>query len=119
MADILELTAVAMEKRGYTVTRHDTRVAHRDSGFIIEPVFFDSTTSTSSLRANTGTSISHPDLIPHGVFEYQRSFGASLDDAISQGIDQAACSRRTTTTAGHTPIAASTDKTGTSASGHS
>ena len=88
MTSVIELTALAMEKRGYSVTRHDTCVEHRDSGFIIEPVFFDSPPSTTLVRANTAITISHPGLIPGGVFEYQHAFGKTLDDAIREGIDQ-------------------------------
>lgn len=88
MADIFELTALAMEKRGYSVTRDDTCLEHRDSGFIIKPVFLDSASSESMVRANMAISISHPELIPRGVFEYQHSFGATLDEAIREGVDQ-------------------------------
>jgi Family of unknown function (DUF6348) len=88
MTSIMDLTALAMEKRGYSVTRHDTCLEHRDSGFIIKPVFFDSPPSTTLIRSNTAITISHPDLIPDGVFEYQHTFGATLDDAIREGIDQ-------------------------------
>jgi len=88
MTDIIELTALAMEKRGYPMTRHDTWLDHRNSGFIIKPVLLGSQPSTPLIASTTAITISHPDLIPRGVFEYQHAFGATLDDAISEGIDQ-------------------------------
>ena len=88
MTDVIELTALAMERRGYTVARHDTWIEHRDSGFALKPVLLKSLSSSNQIRSTTAITVSHQDLIPRGVFEYQHAFGVTLDDAIREGIDQ-------------------------------
>jgi hypothetical protein len=86
MTDIVELAAHAMEHQGYAVTRHAKWIEHRDSGFVIEPVLLKSRPSESGFQSMAGITVRHPQLVPAGVFEYQHTFGGTLDEAISDGI---------------------------------
>ena len=88
MLDLTELTAIVMKERGFPVERRGTALEHRDSGFIIAPVFLDSQPSTTLVRAKTAVTVSHPELIPGGVFEYQHAFATTLEGAIREGLDQ-------------------------------
>lgn len=40
------------------------------------------------LRTCTTVTIAHPDLIPQGLFEYQHSFGDSLEASLQYGLEQ-------------------------------
>jgi hypothetical protein len=86
--DVVELAARAMELRGYAVTRHDTWVEHRDSGFAVRPHLLESHPADTFVRSVVAVTTSHQRLAPEGVVEYQHAVGDTLSEAVSSGIDQ-------------------------------
>ena len=86
--DIVQLAADVMERRGYAVVRHDTRLAHRDSGLEIKPVLLESRPFNDLVRSSSMVATAHPRLVPSGVLEYQHTFGKTLSDAVRDGLDQ-------------------------------
>jgi len=86
--DVIELAARAMELRGYTVTRHDTWLEHRDSGILVRPHLLESHPSGTFVRSVVMVTTSHPRLAPDGIVEYQHAVGDTLGAAVSSGFDQ-------------------------------
>ena len=87
MTDIVELAALALERYGHRVTRHDAWLEHPESGFIMKPELGYSRPSGELVHSTSAITTSHPQLVPQGVFEYQHAFGGTLDKALSRGFD--------------------------------
>jgi len=86
--DVVQLAADVMAQRGYLVVRRDAWLEHPDSGFRLKPVLLESDRSNSLLRSACAVTISHPQLVPHGIFEYQHAFADTLSAAVRDGFDQ-------------------------------
>ena len=87
--DLVQLTAGVMEQRGYAVANHGTWLEHRDSSIALRPHLVDfHDQSTGRVKSTSTITVSHPDLIPDGIFEYQHAIGATLNEALCSGFDQ-------------------------------
>src|SRR5215510_2708506 len=87
--DLVQLTAGVMEQRGYAVANHGTWLEHRDSSIALRPHVVDfHDHSTGRVKSTSTMTVSHPDLIPDGIFEYQHAVGATLNEALCSGFDQ-------------------------------
>jgi len=87
-SDVVELAARVMEQRGYQVVRHGSWLEHSESGIAIRPRLLESGPADSLIQSVSTVTVSHPRLIPNGVFEYQHALGASLTEALSDGFKQ-------------------------------
>lgn len=87
--DLVQLTAGVMEQRGYAVANHGTWLEHRDSSIALRPHLVDfHDHSTGRVKSTSTMTVSHPDLIPDGIFEYQHAVGVTLNEALCSGFDQ-------------------------------
>jgi Family of unknown function (DUF6348) len=86
--NVVQLAADVMARRGYSVVRRDGLLEHPDSGFAITPALLDSYPAGTLVHCTTTVTISHPRLVPGGVFEYQHARDKTLADAVRDGFDQ-------------------------------
>lgn len=88
-ADAVESAARALRQLGHKVVSRGTWLRHRASGLVIRPQLVEAyATDNGAVQTVTTIEVSHPDVIPHGVFEYQHSVGEGFEDAIGKGFEQ-------------------------------
>jgi hypothetical protein len=87
--DLVAVMAAVLEQRGHAVSRHKEWIELPARGFVILPRLVDmQPTDKGSARTTSTVQIHHPSLVPGGVFEYQHSFGDTVEQSLRNGFDQ-------------------------------
>lgn len=76
-----------MEEKGRSLQRKDESLVDQETGFEISPEFLMLNPGEGGVQTCTITTISHPELTPAGLFEYQHSAGEDVTEAIRTGFD--------------------------------
>jgi len=84
---LLDVLGEVMAEKGYELTRTEESLIDLATQFTLTPEFLSLDMGEGALQTCTITTISHPDLIPEGLFEYQHSVGEDLADSIRRGFD--------------------------------
>jgi Family of unknown function (DUF6348) len=86
--DAVRAIARVLGRHKHRVKVRDTWLEHRSSGYIIRPQLVDAILlEKGGIRSVTTVEVSHPTLVPGGIFEYQHAAGDDLEDAIDKGFD--------------------------------
>ncbi len=87
--NVLATLARVLGEHGHEVGSHDTWLAHAPTGLVIRPLFHQlAPLEDGGFRTVTTIAVSHPELVPQGVFEYQHGWGNSVEGSIRTGFDQ-------------------------------
>jgi hypothetical protein len=87
-ANIFDLLAAAISSHGHRCNRLDNRIELPDSGFVLSPdVDSIQLQDSGSVSTTTIVRAEHPRLVPAGVFEFQHSAGANLEESLRGGFD--------------------------------
>ena len=86
---LCELTERALRQLGYDVRRHEGWLEHVDSGITILPLLAElQPLDNGGVRTVTTIQVSHPEVFPEGLFEYQHSTGDGTEASILAGATQ-------------------------------
>lgn len=83
--DLPELLATALAEAGFLLERVGDWLWHEASGYQLL-VQLGSLELDGRVQSTTTIQIHHPTLFPAGIFEYQHSFGATLEESFSYGF---------------------------------
>lgn len=87
--NVLQIAEKAFKQRGEAVIRFESWLEHRCTGFVIQPLFVElQPLEKGGVNTTTTIEISHPQLTPGGVFEYQHASGDNTEQSILKGFDQ-------------------------------
>lgn len=87
--DLVELTAEVLTALGHDVDRHEAALEDRASGLVLEPRYVTLLPHPDGrFQTVTTIQVTHPTLIPAGLFEYQHSFGEDPREAFRLGFEQ-------------------------------
>jgi hypothetical protein len=87
--DIVQLAALALEQRGHSVTRHETRLEHRGTKFIFRPRLSElHQLKDGGFHSVTTITTIHPEFAPNGIFEFQHATGDNATAAICRGFEE-------------------------------
>lgn len=88
-ANVVRLTAHALNQFGYRVRNHRTWLEDPASGFRIQPGLVGVDVQEGNrLHTVTSIQVDHPTLCPQGTFEYQHSVGDGLEATLLSGLTQ-------------------------------
>jgi hypothetical protein len=87
--DVIATLARVLGEQGHGVISHDTWLDYPETGLVIRPQLHQVVPlEDGGFRTVTTIGISHPELVPQGVFEYQHGWGDSVEGSIHTGFDQ-------------------------------
>ncbi len=84
---LLDLLEQVMEEKGRSLKRLEESLIDQETGFEISPEFQMLNPGEGGVQTCTIITISHAELTPAGLFEYQHSAGEDLTEAIKTGFD--------------------------------
>ncbi|MFO0964731.1 MAG: DUF6348 family protein [Gemmataceae bacterium] len=85
--DLTKLAADVLGQRGHSVRRRESWLEH-PSGFLFLPQVADiQGLPDGGVHTVTTMQVNHPSLCAEGIFEYQHSAGARVDEALRNGFD--------------------------------
>jgi hypothetical protein len=85
--DLVEGLEYVFRQNGEHVVNRTSFIEHVETGFLFSPAFVEIGQSPDrSFSSATTIQVNHPQLIPHGVFEYQHTNGDSIAEALNEAL---------------------------------
>jgi Family of unknown function (DUF6348) len=86
-AELVSLLADVLRSRGHALTVKRNQVSLPNGVALVPQVVRAVALQTKGLQTTSTIQISHPSLVPEGLFEYQHAMGDTLDEAFRKGFD--------------------------------
>lgn len=87
--DIVSEAAAALAQEGIATQRHGHDLHLEGLGLIVSPRGIDiQEAQNGGIRTSTIVQVSHPELIPDGLYEYQHALGDDVVSSITSGFTQ-------------------------------
>jgi hypothetical protein len=86
-AELVSLLADVLRSRGHALKVERDRVSLPNGLALVPQVVQAMALQTKRLQTSSTIQVSHPSLVPEGLFEYQHAMGDTLDEAFRKGFD--------------------------------
>jgi hypothetical protein len=90
-AELLNLPdqlAGLLSAKGHSIIRREWWLELAENHFAVLPQLVEYNSSESGIQTLTTIQINHPSLVAEGVFEFQHSFGPTIQESIIKGFEQ-------------------------------
>jgi len=85
--NLVNLLASVLRQKDHILKSEESWLVHKESGFILLPQIASfRPLDRGGVSTTTTIQVSHPTLVPDGIFEYQHSTGDNLDDSFLKGF---------------------------------
>jgi len=84
---LLDLLEQVMEEKGRSLQRQDESLIDQETRFEVSPEFLTFDHGENGVQTCSIITVSHPELVPAGLFEYQHSAGTDTAESVRSGFD--------------------------------
>lgn len=84
---LLDLLERVLSDAGHTLQREGDSLLDTDRGFVIDPQFLTFQPHEGAVQTTTIITVSHPELVPESLFEYQHATGEDTAASLKSGFE--------------------------------
>ena len=84
---LLDILEKVMDEKGFQMARLEDTLVDRSSGFVVQPEFLALEPGEGGVQTSTIITVTHPQMFPSGLFEYQHSGGSNMAESLTTGFD--------------------------------